>query len=162
MSGQAHPPFMRRTDREITDRQQIDQILRSNTVCHLAMVDDGLPYVVPMTYAYDGRCLYFHSARECRKIDVLRRNGRVCFSVYDSFMPAGADRACRKATRYRSVIGTGTASVLGAHEEKITALDLLMEQVYGPGARNYVPEQVEKILIIRVEIDALTAKASGP
>lgn len=47
---------MRRAEREITDRQQINQILRSNTVCHLAMVDDGLPYVVPMTYAYEDGC----------------------------------------------------------------------------------------------------------
>lgn len=105
--------------------------------------------------------LYFHSAKEGRKIDVLRRNGRVCFSVHEGFAPAGADVICRKATRYRSVIGTGSASLLDSHEEKLAALDLLMGQLYGPGPRNYVPEQVEKLLIIKVHIDSLIGKASG-
>ncbi len=161
MSCQEMYRAMRRAEREITDRQRIDQLLRSNTICHLAMVDDGLPYVVPMTYAYDGSCLYFHSAKEGRKIDVLRRNARVCFSVHEGFVPAGADVVCRKATRYRSVIGTGSASLLESREDKTTALDLLMERLYGPGARNYVPEQVDKLLIIKVHIDSLTGKASG-
>jgi nitroimidazol reductase NimA-like FMN-containing flavoprotein (pyridoxamine 5'-phosphate oxidase superfamily) len=152
---------MRRAEREITDRGQIDQILKTNTVCHLAMVDDGLPYVVPMTYAYDGRNLYFHSAKEGRKIDVLRRDGRVCFAVHEDFVPAAPDQVCRKATRYRSVVGMGIATLLDAQEDKKAVLDLLMEQVYGPGSWDYVPEQVANLLIIKVRIDSLTGKSSG-
>jgi nitroimidazol reductase NimA-like FMN-containing flavoprotein (pyridoxamine 5'-phosphate oxidase superfamily) len=151
---------MRRKDREVTDQKEIDEILKANTVCHLAMVDDGLPYVVPMTYAYDGRCLFFHSAKAGRKIDALRRNGRVCFSVHDSFRPAGAGEVCRKATGYRSVVGTGTASFLEAKEEKLAALNTLMTQVYGPGSWDFIPEQVERLLIIKVTIDGLSGKSS--
>jgi nitroimidazol reductase NimA-like FMN-containing flavoprotein (pyridoxamine 5'-phosphate oxidase superfamily) len=152
---------MRRKDREVTDRGTMDAILRSNNVCHLAMVDDGLPYVVPMTYTYDGTNLFFHSAREGRKIDALRRDGRVCFSVHDGFQPAAADQVCLKATRYRSVIGTGAATFVDDDEEKRAALDMLMEQTYGPGPRAYVLEQVEKIIIIKVRIEALSCKISG-
>lgn len=152
---------MRRQDKEITDRGEIDSILRSNSICHLAMVDEGRPYVVPMTYAYDGRDLYFHSAREGRKVEVLHRTDRVCFEVSCDFQPAQAGQVCRRATKYRSVIGTGRASFIEDPEGKRRALDLLMAQVYGPGTRDYVEEAVGNILIIKVAVDSLSGKRSG-
>ena len=55
---------MRRNDREITDRRDIDEIIKRCRVCHLAMCDDGQPYVVPLNFGYDGRFLFFHTASE--------------------------------------------------------------------------------------------------
>ena len=70
---------MRRQEREISDRAAIDAIIRACQVCRLGMVDGDLPYIVPMSFGYDGRALYFHCATQGRKLDVLRRRPRVCF-----------------------------------------------------------------------------------
>ena len=70
---------MRRNDREIKDRKEIDGIIRRCRVCRLAMCDDGQPYIVPLNFGYDGRFLYFHAAPEGRKIDIIKRNNRVGF-----------------------------------------------------------------------------------
>ena len=72
---------MRRSDREIRDRSSIDGILHAASVCHLALCDGDRPYVVPMSYGYDGDRLYFHCASEGRKLDVVRRNPNACFAV---------------------------------------------------------------------------------
>ena len=62
---------MRRADRQITDVKEISEILQGCKVCHLAMTDQGMPYVVPLNFGYvmEGEILtlYFHSAWEGRK-----------------------------------------------------------------------------------------------
>ena len=72
---------MRRNDREVTDINEIKNILNLCKTCHLAMVDGNMPYVIPLSFGYvmdgDTLTLYFHSAKEGRKIDILKRNGRV-------------------------------------------------------------------------------------
>ncbi len=65
---------MRRNDSEITDRKDIDGIIRRCRVCRLAMCDGSQPYIVPLSFGYDGSFLYFHTAREGRKIDIIKRN----------------------------------------------------------------------------------------
>jgi uncharacterized protein len=58
---------MRRKDREITDRAEIDAILSEAVVCRLGLVDGSEPYIVPMCFGYDGTFLYLHSAPEASK-----------------------------------------------------------------------------------------------
>ncbi|WP_243143536.1 pyridoxamine 5'-phosphate oxidase family protein [Pseudobutyrivibrio xylanivorans] len=41
---------MTKREREITDPNQIDEILRSCMHLHLGLVDEGKPYVVPLNY----------------------------------------------------------------------------------------------------------------
>ena len=74
---------MRRTDREITDPEQVGSILRRGRYCTLALVDDGEPYVVTLSYGYDeaARRLYFHVAPEGHKLDVIAREPRACGTV---------------------------------------------------------------------------------
>lgn len=68
---------MRRKDREVTDIRQIESIIEKAKVVHIGMIDDGVPYVVPMQYGYvftDGALtLYLHSAQEGRKIDCIKK-----------------------------------------------------------------------------------------
>ena len=60
---------MRRKDKEIKDQQEIESILGKADVCRLAFSDNDIPYIVPVNYGYRDHCLYFHSAKEGKKID---------------------------------------------------------------------------------------------
>lgn len=64
---------MRRNDREIKDRGEIDSIIGRARVCRLALCRDGQPYIVPLCFGYDGRSLYFHAAEDGMKIEALDR-----------------------------------------------------------------------------------------
>ena len=92
---------MRRSDREITDLDEILSIINDCKVIHLAMVDDGEPYLLPLNFGYtcEGGAFSFfcHSAREGRKLDILRKNPTVAFEMdcrggsTSTMSPASAD-----------------------------------------------------------------------
>lgn len=153
---------MRKREREITDPAELHAVLHAGTVVHLAMVDAGRPYVVPMNYGYADGCLYLHCATEGRKLDILRRNPSVCFSVVadNAVVPGPPPAGCNFTARYRSVIGEGRAEFIEGLDAKRAALDILMRQ-YAPGAFQYRDEVVEKTCVFRVVIASMTGKKAN-
>jgi len=151
---------MRRTDKEITDRAEIEEILERGQVCHLGLVDNGLPYIVPVNYGYLDGCLYVHSAREGRKIDIIRRNNVVSFNIYVDNGLVKSGVACNWGMRYRSVMGMGTAALVDGREEKEQALRIIMRHYAGP-AESFEASRMNSLLIIKIQIDSLAGKKSG-
>jgi len=149
---------MRRNEREITDRKDIDDIIRRCRVCHLAMCDDGQPYIIPLNFGYDGGFLYFHAAPEGRKIDIIKKNSRVAFEFDILHDITAAERACDWGAKYESVIGSGTAEIVDDLEAKKEALEWIMRQ-YGSGAWGFPEEILQKTLILRVRINEISGKA---
>ena len=76
---------MRRNNRDITDLNEILSIINDCKVIHLAMIDAGEPYLLPLNFGYtceNGLFSFFcHSAREGRKLDILRKNPTVAFEM---------------------------------------------------------------------------------
>jgi nitroimidazol reductase NimA-like FMN-containing flavoprotein (pyridoxamine 5'-phosphate oxidase superfamily) len=151
---------MRRAEREIKDRKAIDEILARATVCRLGLCRDGIPYVVPLSFGYADDCLYFHSAPEGRKIEIIEENPNVCFEVDldEEFM--SADVACNWTVRYRSIIGFGKARLLEKVEEKRNALDVILGH-YSDGSYEYPEGALNDVAVIKVEVESLTGKQSG-
>lgn len=123
---------MRRADREVTDINQLQEILSTCKTCHLAMVGDGHPYVIPLSYCYELEdhtlTLYFHCAKEGRKIDILHKNNSVCFEMCFEGEPIFADKTpCNSGYYYSSIIGFGNVEFIENTEEKCRALSLLMK-----------------------------------
>ncbi|MDT8380223.1 MAG: pyridoxamine 5'-phosphate oxidase family protein [Desulfotignum sp.] len=148
---------MRRKEKQITDTQQMEQILEQAQVCRLAMVDQGCPYVVPLNFGYRDGCLYFHSAPEGRKIDVLRADPHVCFEVDELVKINKPARACGWGVSFRSVIGTGIARILEAPAEKKAGLDIIMAH-YSGRSFDYPEEMLAKTAVIQVTVDEMTGK----
>lgn len=152
---------MRRKDKEISDRAVIDSILQEAQICRIAMSLDNLPYLVPVNFGYDGKSIYFHSAKEGKKIEILRENPVVCFEVETKTEVILADVACRCGERYYSVIGMGKAKFLTDMEEKKKALDVIMKKYAGDRKFEYETAEVDRILLIRIEITGISGKKSG-
>ena len=76
---------MRRADREIGDVTQKMEVLRRCKVVHLAMVDGQGLYSLPLSFGFqvegEELTLYLHSAKEGRKVDILRAGCQVGFSM---------------------------------------------------------------------------------
>lgn len=149
---------MRQKDREIKDRNIIDDIIRRCLVCRLAMCNDGQPYIVPLNFGYDGKFLYFHAALEGRKIDIIRQNTRVGFEFDILNDIVKAESACKWSAKYESVVGTGTAEIINDVEDKKVALQWIMRQ-YGSDLKDFPEEILKKTLILRVRILEISGKA---
>ncbi len=152
---------MRRKDREVTLHQEIENIICQCRLCHLAMVDNGLPYVVPLNFGYflseEMLTLYFHSAKTGRKIDVLRRNPQVCFEMTDAGELGEFENPCNAGYYYQSVIGNGKAEFIDDVFEKCRALTLLMKHQSGRDI-SFTPEQAETVLVFKVVSTDFTGK----
>ncbi len=150
---------MRRKEKEIEDKKEIEKILEESPVCRLAMVDGDKPYIVPMNFGYRDGILFFHSAKQGRKIDLIKKNPNVCFEVDQLIRFKKAKMACEWGLEYKSVIGSGRALLLDNIEEKIKGLHIIMSQ-YSQRTFEYPDEMLEKTLVIKIVIDRMTGKQS--
>jgi nitroimidazol reductase NimA-like FMN-containing flavoprotein (pyridoxamine 5'-phosphate oxidase superfamily) len=126
---------MRRTDRELTKTEEIIDVLNSGKIIQIAFIDKNEPYIVTMNYGYvvenEKTRLYFHSAPEGRKINCIKNNPNVCFSISicDPFITG--EKACGYGMNYRSIIGYGTMRIVESDEERFNGLNVLMKQYTG-------------------------------
>ena len=154
---------MRRKDKEITSKGDLAEIMRQGEVCYLAMidgeVDDREPYVVPLNYGYRDNALYFHTAPEGRKIDILKRNPKVAFTVVPEHEITEGGKGCSWSARYTSVMGTGTATILTDQAEKNEGLKILMAQ-YSDDPFNFSDKELEGVAVVKINIEKLTGKGN--
>jgi nitroimidazol reductase NimA-like FMN-containing flavoprotein (pyridoxamine 5'-phosphate oxidase superfamily) len=153
---------MRRSEKEMGDEAEIREVIRRSLVCRLGMVDDGTPYVVPLSFGYEDGNLFVHSAPEGRKIETLRKNPRVCFEFDVDCQVVRAEKPCNWSMRYRSVVGFGRAEFVDDPAEKRRALAAIMRQYADAGERFTFPDQgLERTTVIRVAVESMTGKQSG-
>jgi nitroimidazol reductase NimA-like FMN-containing flavoprotein (pyridoxamine 5'-phosphate oxidase superfamily) len=153
---------MRRTDKEIADRTQIDEIIRDSLVCRVALARDNAPYVVPMSFGYDGAALYLHTAPDGKKIEYFQANPQVCFE-FERNVELQRDRqsACKWTFRFQSVIGYGTISELVEPARKEHALDQIMRQ-YAGKTLPFDSASVAGVRVWKIAIASMTGKQSKP
>lgn len=151
---------MRRKEKEIQSRSQIDQIINECQTCRIGMADNNRPYILPMSFGYDGRNFYFHSAREGRKIDILRQNPAVCLEFDITDQMVRGEQACSWGIHFRSVIVEGTAEFIEDSDQKAEALGILMNQ-YSEKQHTFNPEVLKNTTVFRVIPATVSGKKSG-
>lgn len=151
---------MRKPHKQITDQARIEAILDQAPVLRLAMCRDGQPYVTPLNFGRLGQRLYVHTGHQGLKLDFIAANPRVCFEVTSLAEPAPGPTPCQWDWRYRSVIGFGRAVVVDDPAEKQAGLAAIVAH-YDPEARaDFPPEKAALALVLRIEVESLTAKAN--
>ena len=150
-----------RRELEITDRNEILEILDKCKIVHVAMVDDGMPYLVPLNYGYtmeeDQLTLYMHGSLKGRKIDVLRKNPNVFFEMNCDVMPFEGKTACQYGTMYASIMGSGKAEILEDVEAKKAGLTLFMKSQTGRDFE-FTDKMVSAVNVIVIKVEGFTAK----
>ncbi len=151
---------MRRSEKEIKSRRDIEGIIAEATVCHIGLCDGNIPYVIPVNFGYKDNRLYFHSAKEGRKLDILRRNNNICFEmdIDQAFVPA--EKGCNWSMKYQSVMGVGKASFVEDATEKIAALKVIMAH-YSDKPFDFTEAEANTVAVVRIDIESLTGKKSG-
>ena len=155
---------MRRKDREISDREDMLDVLRRCDTIRVAMVSEGAPYIVPISFgieAEEGRpvALYFHCARTGRKAEALAQNPRVCVEADIFYKTESTPHGI--TARYESIIGFGSAHPVEG-EEKQRGLRCLLEHYgytsYPLDSCAYLPATA----VYKITLDSLTGKRNLP
>ena len=122
---------MRRKDREITNFNEMIEIIKKCDSCVLALNDEGFPYLVPMNFGMDiedGQLyLYFHCAKEGRKLELIQKDNRASFEMDCEHKLILQEEEMECSMGYASVIGQGIIEFV-AEEDKFDALKILMGQ----------------------------------
>ncbi len=151
---------MRRKDRKIDDKELINKMLTESNICRIALHDDEYPYVVPMNYGYSNNCIYMHCAATGKKIDLLKRNNKVCFEIEVGSELIKSDISCKWTTKYRSIIGYGTIEIITDSHQKIEGLDVIMKH-HGKSDNIYESKVLNMVTILKLTISDLDAKQAG-
>ena len=153
---------MRRKDREITEEEQIREILQGAKILHLALMDGDYPYVVPLHYGYryeNGHLIfYMHGAKEGHKLDLLRANPKACVELECHVEPvSGGEVPCRYGSTFASVIARGEVAAVTDEDEKIAGLRLLLSNQTGKDF-TITKQMAASVEVLRFTADAFSAK----
>ena len=153
---------MRRSDKEITNIEEIIKIVDKCDVCRLAFSEDNFPYIVPMNFGYeytDGNLvLYFHGAKEGRKHDIISKNPFACFEVDCSHKLIEAVEARDFSMEYESVIGSGRISLCTDKPEKTMALKQLMKSYAKDKDFTFIDRDLESVTVLKLVVTEVTGK----
>jgi nitroimidazol reductase NimA-like FMN-containing flavoprotein (pyridoxamine 5'-phosphate oxidase superfamily) len=151
---------MRRKEREIKNNKEIEEIINCSHVCRIALSENGLSYIIPVCFGYSKKSIYFHCANAGKKIDLIKKNNKVCFEfdIYEGLITNG--NPCDWDVRYKSVIGYGKAFFIGGAQEKINALNIILRH-YSEESFAFPENSIQNVTVIKVEIEELTGKRSG-
>lgn len=153
---------MRRKDREITDLEEIKAVVEKCDVCRIAINgDDGYPHIVPLNFGCEWQgerlTLYFHSAQEGRKMDLLARDSRVAFEMDCEHEIFSVEERGYCTMNFASVMGRGRIEFIDSEEEKIAALTLLTDR-YHEGHFEFGRGALKATRVYRLVAESISAK----
>ncbi len=149
---------MRRVDRQLTDTETL-QLFHEAEYGVLSVIDENnMPYGVPMSFALCDNTLYFHcSAAGGKKISSIRHCQNASFTVvnHTQLLPQ------QFATLYMSAIAYGTIDIVRDVSEKRKGIESILHK-YSPNyiekGMNYIDHAIDKIYVIKLEIEKITGK----
>ncbi len=151
-----------RPDREITQKDEIEAILKNGKFCSIALCNENKPYIVTLSYGYtqEKNALYFHCARQGLKLDFISKNPEVCATIIED----GGYVMKECAHNYKTVVFWGTLQVVSNEEEKNLGMRVLLKHL--EKENTVVEEKIQKAIrqftnmeILRLDIQEIHAKA---
>ncbi|NDV46335.1 pyridoxamine 5'-phosphate oxidase family protein [Paludibacter sp. 221] len=149
----------------VNNRDEIDQIIASCDVCFVGMVDiDGMPYVIPMNFGYDGENIILHSGPEGKYLDLLGKDNRVCitFCSQRELRCQHPDVACSYSMESKSVVCKGMVFFIDDNDlvTKERYMNIIMKN-YSEREFKYSEPALRNVKVWKVRIDSITGKAFG-
>lgn len=149
---------MRQLKTPVNSLNEMEETLRLGTTGFLGLSVNGMPYVLPLTYVYENGRILFHCALKGKKLDFIRENPQVCFTVGNQYgkvcrHPCGAD--CSEDND--SVICYGRARIIEEISERQNALNTFNRRI-SPGAEEITFEAASKCYAVEIVITNMTGR----
>jgi len=154
---------MRRKDKEITGTDDKLEIIAKCKFCRLGLSDNNYPYIIPLNYGYsyeNGKLtLFFHSATEGKKIEIIRKNNNACFEIDCDTKLIEGKAACDYGYAFKSIIGFGKIIILDTIEEKTIGLNYLMKHQTGKDIKyDFDENRLNNVNVFKMQVEEFTGK----
>lgn len=155
---------MRRSEFEITDYNEMLEVVKECSVCRVALNDGPVPYVVPMNFGFEDDnghlVLYFHGAQKGKKIDLINENnGAASFEMDAGHELVGGKSACNFTYHYKCVMGTGKIELLETMPEKRHGFKKIMKQYTDDENLPMEEKMVERTAVLKLTAESWSCKA---
>lgn len=151
---------MRRRDREIKEFDEIVKIIKKCDSLVLGLNDEGYPYLVPLNFGMDiedGQLyLYFHCAKEGKKLDLIQKDNRASFEMDHAHQLVLNDEKMSCTMGYESVTGKGFIEIV-SEDKKIKGLKILMKH-YHVSEFPFSLKPVKNTTVFRLKVIELKGK----
>jgi len=151
----------RKPDRASYDRNLIYAILDEAFVCHLGLVQDGQPFVMPTNYVRDGDRLLLHGSVGGRMMRALACGAPLCLTVTLLDGVVFAPTAIGHSVNYRSVVILGKATPIEDQSAKMAAMRTFVNHVF-PGRWDEVlpptEQELKGTMVLQVPLLEASAK----
>ncbi len=151
---------MRRKEKEIVGKKEIEAVIKSCQVCRLAINDGEYPYIVPLNFGYKEGVLYFHGAMKGKKLSLLEKDSHAAFEMDTKLKIVDADEACDWSMIFQSVLGRGRISMIDSPEEKKKSLSIIMAQ-YSDKTFDLPEKTINGTAVYKLTIEEMTGKQAG-
>ena len=158
LSATARTRVRRHSERARTSRADLYAVLDAGMICHLGVIADGAPLVLPTAYGRVGDTLYLHGSSANRSM-AAADSREVCVTVtcIDALVCARA--VFTHSMNYRSAVIFGTARLVTDHAERLAGLRAVTEQVI-PGRWDCVRPPSRKELAATAVLSVPLTEAS--
>src|SRR3984957_16068118 len=158
LSSTERTTLHRLRERGATDRSDLHAVLDAGLICHLGVVIDGSPVVLPTGYGRIGETLYLHGSSANRSL-LSAADQEICVTVtlLDGLVCARA--VFHNSMNYRSAVIFGTARLVTEEAERLAALAAITEHLV-PGRWEHSRKPTSKELAARAVIALSLAEAS--
>jgi hypothetical protein len=153
---------MRRSEREITDKNEIEKFISEEHILRVAFNDGADIYIVPVNYGYvredDKYSFYFHGAKAGRKYELCKCEPLVGFEIDGKYKLLEGEKACDFSAAFQSVIGTGKIRIEEDKDEKKKGLDAIMRQAVQKSKWSYDDKMIEAVAVFKLDVDKMSCK----
>ena len=154
---------MRRKEKEITDINEKLNVIKTCKVCRIGLSENNNPYIIPLNYGYtfdnDVLTLFFHSALEGKKLDIIKNNNNACFEIDFDTKLIEAEKACDYGYAFKSIIGFGKIMILENLEEKASGLNKIMKhQTEKETVYDFSPSELKRVCVYKMIVKLFTGK----
>ncbi len=152
---------MRRKDREITNKEEIIELIKKCSVCRLAFYDEEYPYIIPMNFGYSSQEesieLFFHCATKGKKLELLCNNPKVGFEMDCNHKLILGEKDCNSTMEYESICGNGILEIL-PEDKKVYALTQLMKQYSKKDEFKFEEKDLKAVHVLKLSVHNIYAK----
>ncbi len=148
------------------DKETIYKILDEGLICHVGIIQENCPVVIPMNYARLNDQILLHGAHGSRLLQSIKKSPEVCVTVtlVDSLVIARS--VMHHSMNYRSVVIFGKGSAIEDYNQKEEAFERIIEHVI-PGrwndARRPSRKEIMQTSVVSITISEASAKIrNGP